>query len=200
MSKVFSSPLPHIFLAYLKLVSITGRFQLINGELIKDSTMVGYWHGDSYCMQLVLGEIGKDNKKINVIVTADKRGDIIEEMIKPKGARALRLPDGMKMRPFFRQLKEFAIKEEGVLAASLDGPLGPLHEPKKLIFLLAAEAKKPVVCIHFEYKRVVRLNKRWDKYVIPLPFCKITAVVDELGIVSKDDVREFEHIKQKLIY
>ncbi|HHX11603.1 MAG TPA: hypothetical protein GX731_02190 [Clostridiales bacterium] len=198
MSKVISSPLPHIFLAYLKLVSVTGRFQLINGDLIKDNAMVGYWHGDSYCMQLVLAEIGKNNKRVNVIVTADKRGDIIEDMIKSKGARALRLPDGMKMRPFYRKLKEFAIEEEGILAASLDGPLGPLHEPKKLIFLLATEAKKPLAYIHFKYKRVMRLNNRWDKYVIPLPFSRITAVVEDLGIISNDDVREFEHIKQKL--
>lgn len=199
MSKVAASPLSYIFLAYLKLVSVTGRLQLINGELIKDNTMVGYWHGDSYCMQLVLAEIGKNNKRINVIVTADKRGDIIEDMIKRKGARALRLPDGMNMRPFFRRLKEFAVTEEGILAASLDGPLGPLHEPKKLIFLLAAEAKKPVAYIRFEYKRVIRLKNRWDKYVIPLPFCRINAVVEDLGVVSNDDLREFENIKQKLI-
>lgn len=199
MSKMLKNPLSHIFLAYLKLVSKSGRFQLINGELIKDNTMVGYWHGDSYCMQLVLAEICKNNEKINVIVTSDRRGDIIEDMIKTKGARALRLPDGMNMRPFFRKLKEFAIEEEGILAASLDGPLGPLHEPKKLIFLLAAEAKKPVAYIHFKYKRVMRLKKRWDKYVIPLPFCSITAVVEDLGIVDNDDLREFEHIKNKLI-
>lgn len=198
MSKILASPLPHIFLAYLRLVSVTGRFNLINGDLIKDNTMVGYWHGDSYCMQLVLAEIGKNNR-INVIVTADKRGDIIEGMIKRKGARALRLPDGMNMRPFFRKLKKFAIKEEGILAASLDGPLGPLHEPKKLIFLLAAEAKKPVAYIHFQYKRVIRLKKRWDKYVIPLPFCRISAVVEDLGMFSNDDLREFDYIKQKLI-
>lgn len=188
-----------IFLSYLKLVSVTGRFQLINGELIKDNTMVGYWHGDSYCMQLVLAEIGKNNKRVNVIVTADKRGDIIEDMIKTKGARALRLPDGMNMRPFFRKLKEFAAMEKGILAASLDGPLGPLHEPKRLIFLLAAEAKKPVAYIRFEYKRVIRLKKRWDKYVIPLPFCRISAIVEDLGMISNDKLREFEHIKQKLI-
>jgi len=192
--------LSRIFLIYLKLVAFTGKVVVENKELIKENTMVGYWHGDSYCMHLVLEDIVKEHEKIHVVVTSDTRGNIIEEMLKTFGANAIRLPDGIKMRHYFRSLIKFSKENDGILALSFDGPVGPLHEPKKLLFILAAEAEKQVVYIRFEYKRVLRLKNRWDRYVIPLPFCEITAVVENLGIICNEDVRNFEVLKQRIRY
>ncbi len=188
-----------IFHAYLKLVAITGKIEVRNMDKIGENTMVGYWHGDSYIMQLLLRHIYKTYENINVIVTSDKRGDVIEKIISRYGAKAIRLPDGLNIRHFLRDLKEMCKSSDGVFAVSLDGPLGPLHEPKKLIFLLASEAEKQMVYIRFKYKNVIRLNHRWDKYVIPLPFSKITAYVEELGYISKEDLRNFSDYKEKLM-
>ncbi|MFS8542138.1 MAG: hypothetical protein LOD89_08615, partial [Tissierellales bacterium] len=63
------SVLSHI---YLKLIAATGRLEIINRDGIKQNTMLGYWHGDSYCMQLLLKHIYGTCQVINVIVTADK--------------------------------------------------------------------------------------------------------------------------------
>lgn len=186
-----------IFLAYLKLVAVTGRVNVINEASLKEDTIVGYWHGDSYCMQLVLKEISKKKKRINVIVTADKRGDVIERIISYYGASALRLPDGLKIRHFLRKLKETS-KAPGIFAAALDGPLGPIHEPKKLLFLLASQSHKNMVYIHFKYNHVIRLKHRWDNYVIPLPFSRITARVEELGYIGKEDLRNFNKYREAL--
>lgn len=187
-----------IFLAYLKLVEATGRLEIINHDKIEENTMVGYWHGDSYCMQLVLSHISKRIQGINVIVTADRRGDVIEKIVSHYGAKALRLPDGLKMRYFLRELKEISKSSPEVLAVALDGPLGPIHEPKKLLFLLASEADKKMVYVHFKYTHVIRLKYRWDNYVIPLPFARITAYVEELGYISKEDLTNFNDYKKKL--
>ena len=162
--------------------------------------MVGYWHTDSCCIQLILQQLSSRVHKIKVIVTADKRGDIIENMINRYGAEAIRLPDGLKMRPFFKELKEESKAHGEILAASLDGPLGPLHEPKKLLFLLASQADKEMVYIHFRYRNVLRLRNRWDQYVIPLPFCKITAEVKELGWIGETELREFHEYRKRLIW
>lgn len=192
--------LSRIFLVYLKLVNTTGSLVIENKSLIKENTMVGYWHGDSFCMQMILSVIAKSYDEINVIVTADNRGDIIETMINSFGAKALRLPDGIQMRRHFKKLVVFSKEEKQIIAASLDGPLGPLHDAKKLIFLLASEAGKQVSYIHFKYKRVLRLRHRWDNYVVPLPFCKITAVVEDVGVISKEDLRNFEKLKHEIKY
>jgi len=184
--------------SYLKLIAATGSFDIINQHCIRENTMLGYWHGDSYCMQLLLKHIYESCQGINVIVTADKRGDVIEKVISHYGAKAIRLPDGLSIRHYLRELKEMCKTSDRIIAASLDGPLGPLYEPKKLLFLLAAEADKKMVYIHFKYKNVIRLKHRWDKYVIPLPFSKITAYVEELGYVTKEDLRNFTDYKKKL--
>ncbi len=162
--------------------------------------MVGYWHTDSCCVQLVLKQLSRREHKIKVIVTADKRGDTIERMINRYGAEALRLPDGLKMRPFFKELKEESKARSEILAASLDGPLGPLHEPKKLLFLLASQADKEVVYIHFQYRNVLRLRNRWDRYVIPLPFCKITAEVEDLGRIGEKELKNFKEYRKGLVW
>ena len=189
-----------IFHAYIRLVGATARIEIRNLDRIRDNTMLGYWHGDSYCMQLVLKEIARKKKRIQVIVTADKRGDSIERMINHYGAKALRLPDGLKMRPFFSQLKAESISEGSILGTALDGPVGPLHEPKKLLFLLASEAGKEMTYVHFNYKRVLYLKRRWDNYVIPLPFSRVVADIEELGKVSKSDLSNFKEYQKKLIY
>ncbi|MGB8452865.1 MAG: hypothetical protein WCD89_11115 [Anaerocolumna sp.] len=189
-----------IFHAYIRLVGITGKIELHNLDRIRNNTMLGYWHGDSYCMQMVLKEIAKEKNRIQVIVTADKRGDSIEHMINHYGAEALRLPDGLKMRPFFSKLKAQSIEEDNILATALDGPVGPVHEPKKLLFLLASEAGKEMIYVHFTYKHVLHLKYRWDNYVIPLPFSRIIAEIEDLGIVSKSDLLDFKEYQQKLIY
>ncbi len=161
--------------------------------------MVAYWHGDGYCTQLVLREIAKMNRKIKVIVTAHWRGDVIEKMIRRHGAEAIRLPDGFDMRPFLKELKESSKKSGHVLAGALDGPLGPLHEPKKLLFLLASEAGKEACYIRFYYSRVIHLKKRWDRYVIPLPFSKIIADVEDLGVIGKEQLRHFDEFKRRML-
>lgn len=198
MRRTLYNLLAKIFLVYLKFISVTSQFEIRNEDKIRENTMLGYWHGDSYCMQLVLKHISKRIHNIDVIVTADRRGDAIERIISYYGANAIRLPDGLSIRHFLRDLKEFSRTNEGILAASLDGPLGPIHEPKKLLFLLAAEADKEVIYIHFKYKNVIRLRYRWDNYVIPLPFSRIIAEVEELGTISKEDLKEFSKYKRKL--
>lgn len=198
MRKILFNLLSKIFLAYLKLISLTCKLEIKNEDRIRENTMLGYWHGDSYCMQLVLKHISKRIHKIDIIVTADRRGDAIEGIISYYGANAIRLPDGLGIRHFMRDLKELSRNSEGILAASLDGPLGPVHEPKRLLFLLAAEGDKELVYIHFKYKNVIRLRHRWDNYVIPLPFSRITAEVEEIGSISKEDLRDFSKYREKL--
>lgn len=174
----------HIIHSYLNLVDRTSKFNIIGKEKLFDNQLVGYWHSDSYPMQLFLKKIQYDYKSISVIVTADTRGDYIEDMIESFGAKALRVRDGLKMKESFSDMLLEAKKEGKILATALDGPLGPLHKPKRLLFLLAKQADKEMVYIYFTYSRCIRLKHRWDKYVIPLPFTTINANVVSIGNIT----------------
>ncbi len=196
--ELFSPLISRLFHIYLQIVGLTARLEVKNIHLIKGSKMVGFWHGDSVPMMLVLKEIRKETPEpINIIVTADRRGDYIEHIINFIGAKAIRLPDGLKIRRFIKELKELS-NNRGLLGASLDGPLGPLHQPKKLLFRLARQSGKEVCYIYFNYSRAIYLKSRWDNYCIPLPFTRILACVEDLGPITQEDLDNFDDFKVRL--
>lgn len=176
---------------YLGFVAKTSRIDIQNQEHFRNNIMMGFWHGDSFTMQLLLRQLSRKFKGIKVIITSDTRGNYIDGMLKPYGAEAVRMPDGLRIRHFLEALQRVGKDEEGVLAGALDGPTGPIHRPKKLLFKLAESAQKEMVCVSFQYSRVLRLWKRWDKYAIPLPFSSITVKSECLGMISQMQLRNF---------
>ena len=190
--------------------------------------VVGFWHEDSFIMNLVLkewmeagkaskgyeklrhalnqtqprsGSASRESEKemgMNVVVTADKRGDYIEAMLQRYGANALRMGDGMRMRAGMKQLTGAAMDRSKGLAIALDGPLGPYHEPKKLACFLAEQSGRHFLGVHVRYSCKMRLFTRWDRYVIPLPFTRIKVEVCDFGPVSKEMIREYSEGKEKI--
>ncbi len=56
---------------------------------------------------------------------------------------------------------------------TLDGPLGPIHQPKEFPFFMGLILKYQLLPISVTVKHKIRLTRRWDNYIIPLPFNKI---------------------------
>ena len=119
-------------------------------------------------MNLVLERLADKTTPVDVIVTADTRGNYIEHMIKRCGGNALRVPDGYKAFGALKNIVRDSYEKAHSIAVALDGPLGPRHEPKKLAFYLSEHAEEAFVGISLSYSSCIRLTRRWDKYVIPL--------------------------------
>lgn len=177
---------------YIEFVAKTARLQLTGLEEVQMNRMIGFWHEDSYSFQLILRELQKRGMSVNVIVTKERRGDYISDMIRKYGAKPMRLPDGMEMRSFMRDLRQKSKEEGMILAAALDGPSGPYHKPKRLLFMLAHEAEKGFAYARFSKKGMLALPWRWDKYRLPLPFAKLECRIDYWGPVTQEDLREFD--------
>ncbi len=188
------------FLAYTKLILKTCRFKIENKELFRNGIMFAFWHEDCYSMELILKELSETWNHICAIVTANTRGDYIEDTLRHNGGEALRIPDGMEMKTAFKKMLEAVRRPELTMAVAFDGPSGPYRDPKKLVFMLAKESQKEVVYSHFTYKRVLRLKKRWDKYVIPLPFSRVTAHFESLGQIDKVRLASFDDWKTEIRY
>lgn len=193
-----------VYIKYLELVYKTSKIEvnLNNGDIIKNS-IIGFWHGDSYIMNLLMKELSKEEIDVAVVVTADQRGNYIEETLNHYNMRALRMPDGIKIKSFMRELNDESKKENSTLVISLDGPLGPLHEPKKIGFKLSNIAEKNFLATKIEIKRKITLTRRWDNYIIPLPFSEIKFSIVDFGKVSKEELTNFntykENIKNELL-
>ena len=180
--------LRHIFTGYLRILEKTVKIQWQEDTQYGESQIFGFWHEDSFFMNLVLETLAHKTSPVDVIVTADTRGNYIEYMVERCGGSALRVPDGFKA---FRELKKIlqaSYEKTHSLAIALDGPLGPRHEPKKLAFYLSEQAQEEFVGITVSYSSCIRLYKRWDKYVIPLPFTTVQVQVQDYGIVKKKEI------------
>ncbi len=182
---------------YVGVVARTSKVEYDGLEEIKSNRMLGFWHEDSYCMQLLLRELQKRKKSVCVIVTSERRGDYIAEMVSHYGSVPMRLPDGMKMRSFLSDLKEESKKEALSLAAAMDGPSGPYRKPKRLLFMLAHEAKKEIVYVRYEKKGMLTMPWRWDKYRVPLPFSKLKCRMEYFGEIEQSELRNFAEYTER---
>lgn len=186
-----------IFSLYIELVARTSDIR-VKGDVdfyqLRNS-IIGFWHGESFALNLLMREIQDENRNMKVVVTKDKRGNYIEEMVRNYGIGALRMPDGIKMKSFLKDLKIEGKRKDTTVGIALDGPLGPLREPKKIAFMLSKEGNKPCILVKGEYSRKINLKKRWDNYLIPLPFSKVTFTMINYGIVKEEELKDFEKVK-----
>lgn len=190
MKQIGQKILVHLFTGYLKLLEKTVVIQWAENSMCGGCQIFGFWHEDSFFMNLVLAELEKQTSPVDVIVTADTRGDYIEQMIKRCGGNALRVPDGFASFGALKGILQNAYERTRSIAVALDGPLGPRHEPKKLAFYLSEQAQEDFVGISVSYSSKLRLSWRWDKYVIPLPFSTVTVAAHNYGEVDKKHIPE----------
>lgn len=186
--KLGESVLQWVFVNYLQLLERTVKIRWIEDTHFGDSQIFGFWHEDSFFMNIVLEKLADKTTPVDVIVTADTRGDYIEHMIRRCGGNALRVPDGFKAFAALKKIVQASYEKDHSIAVALDGPLGPRHEPKKLAFYLSEHAEEDFVGISISYSGCIRLSRRWDKYAIPLPFSTVTVSVKNYGVVNKSHI------------
>ncbi len=188
LRKIAANILQWSFTRYLSLIDRTVKIVWQEDNRYGDSQIFGFWHEDSFFMNLVLERLSHKTTPVDVIVTADTRGNYIENMIRRCGGNALRVPDGYQAFAALRKIVQDSYEKTHSIAVALDGPLGPRHEPKKLAFYLSEHAEEDFVGISLTYSSCLRLTRRWDKYVIPLPFTTVTVSVKDYGIVKKNAI------------
>lgn len=186
--KTGESALQWLFAKYLGWVERTVTIRWDEDNHYGDSQIFGFWHEDSFFMNLVLEKLAHRTTPVDVIVTADTRGNYIEDMVKRCGGNALRVPDGYKAFAALKKIVQDSYEKTHSIAVALDGPLGPRHEPKKLAFYLSEHAGEDFVGISLSYSSCIRITRRWDKYVIPLPYTEVTVAVKNYGIVKKNQI------------
>lgn len=188
LKKIAESALQWLFTNYLRWIERTVTIRWDEENRYGDSQIFGFWHEDSFFMNLVLENLAHKTTPVDVIVTADTRGNYIENMVRRCGGNALRVPDGFKAFAALKKIVQDSYEKTHSIAVALDGPLGPRHEPKKLAFYLSEHAEEDFVGVSLSYSSCLRLKRRWDKYVIPLPFTTVTVAVKNYGVVRKDHV------------
>jgi lysophospholipid acyltransferase (LPLAT)-like uncharacterized protein len=91
------------------------------------------------------------------------------------------------------------LKENLMMALTVDGPKGPKYKAKKGAVKLAQLAGVPIIPTLIECKKYWQLKKSWDNLQIPKPFTRAKVFVGKPIFVSREiDETEFENKLQEL--
>ncbi len=124
-----------------------------------------------------------------IFTTESQRGRYLSEIIRLFGYRPARIPDIRGQNLALDTMTEEVRKGYSAVLA-VDGPLGPYHKVKHGALVLARRTGCPIVPMGTASAWRVVLNKRWDRYVIPLPFTRATIVIGEPIAVPGDADRD----------
>ncbi|MDR1688531.1 MAG: hypothetical protein LBS21_07965 [Clostridiales bacterium] len=182
-----------LYAGYLRLVCATCKMTQqgwFNFRESGEKVAFSFWHGSSYLMYPQMQHTGTA-----IITTINRRGDFVKGIGEKFGYVPFRLPDEEKQASgdVRKLIKETANSH---IAIAMDGPLGPYHIPKRFLFTIAYLSKKRIVPLTVSAKRVIRLTKRWDKFIIPLPFSEIVVTFHEPLTVQKEN---FDELKEKIV-
>lgn len=169
-----------LMIGYIDLVYKTSKVSLLGRpELLQnregEKLVALFWHGDSFSLYPSM-----KNLDIYIVVTRDRRGDYITDICRHYGYQTLRIPDASEGGNYLFQIRK-AINARGQanIAITLDGPIGIYHEPKDFALIVAQLTRRKVMPVTIQVKRKIRMTRRWDKFVIPLPFNRITLCFHE---------------------
>ena len=177
-----------------KIVS-TGNYTFLASNH-EEKFVIVFWHGDSYSLYPYLSGEG-----LYVITTKSGRGEYISLICNHFGYKTIRVPDESEGGNFlFKIRREINGTSCANLTITLDGPVGPYHEPKRFPFITAILTKRKVLPLTISCKRKIQLKGRWDKFAIPLPFNRIELhVYDPLEVTKKDLENECIAIREKTL-
>lgn len=166
-----------------KVVS-TGAYHSLDSDH-SEKYIIAIWHGHSYSLYPYLR-----GNELFVITTKNGRGDYISLICKHFGYTPIRVPDESEGGSFlFKIRRQINGQNVANLCITLDGPLGPYHEPKAFPFITALLTKRQVLPLSINCKYKFHL-RRWDKFAIPLPFNKIEVHIHEPIEVTKKDLEQ----------
>jgi lysophospholipid acyltransferase (LPLAT)-like uncharacterized protein len=196
MAAMGNKILSYLIYYFLKLWTLTFRF-VYYGEEHKEKAkeisktgayIASIWHHDA--IGAIFGQVGTPH---GVLISKSLDGELLATTIKKLGYIPVRGSSSRGGATARVQLAELLTK--GIhLAITIDGPRGPRHVVKPGIVELARLTGSPIVPGSCSYSNFYLFKKSWDRFCLPLPFCKIV-IQFAPPIVVPEKLSEKEFIK-----
>ena len=123
----------------------------------------------------------QSKKRIDILISKHKDGDIIANLIKFHGFNSVRgstnNPNKEKEKNSISSIRKIlkSLKNNISIGITPDGPRGPRHKVSEGIINIARISNKKILPMALAYKKKWILNT-WDKFIIPMPFNEICIV------------------------
>jgi hypothetical protein len=175
---------------YLNLVARTCR---ISGSVTRDQVVLAAWHEFNMVL-FVVARRGRGDLLHASFSTRGFRGTAITTMLQRSGSQVevFELPppeDRTAGRAL--ALKMASLAEAGrSLIVTPDGPFGPYRIAKPGALIVARASGLPVQPWAMRVRPTIRVTGRWDRQLLPLPFCRIRLIEGErLTIPPREPIR-----------
>ncbi|HEX6140759.1 MAG TPA: hypothetical protein VF013_09935 [Candidatus Limnocylindria bacterium] len=167
--------------AYVRLVARTCR---VSGPSIgQEQVIFAFWHEANLATAVAVYRLRRDNKGV-VFSTRGFRGVVMNTMLRGLGSAVVTLPDveqrrGAEAASLSRLMARIG-RSGWSLFVSCDGPWGPHRVAKPGVLIVARESGLPVRPWAVALRPAWRLRGRWDRQLLPLPFCQLRVEEGEL--------------------
>ena len=114
----------------------------------------------------------RDAKPFHALISASKDGAWLVGFFEMLGITAIRGSSSWGAR----EAAVAMIKASGEghdLGITPDGPRGPCYEFKPGGLVIARRARTPMILLGMEFLGPVKQLRSWDRFIIPIPFCRM---------------------------
>ena len=170
----------HIIYRILSFMTKKEYYYADNVDIEVQKIMV-FWHRKIFTVCNATRTI----KKKASMVSSSKDGEILSELLRREGNEIIR---GSSNKDNIKSLKESIkfVKKGYSLGIAIDGPKGPIFEPKAGAIYIAQKTGLPIIPVSsFCSKRWIFRNV-WDRLEIPKPFSRNVHYIGEPFYISKD--------------
>jgi lysophospholipid acyltransferase (LPLAT)-like uncharacterized protein len=152
------------------------------GPVTRDQVILAFWH--EYNLGLyVLAAARRADLPHASFTTDTPRGTVIATIFeslarRPGQVEILRLPDEADReaaRSLARRLGDLG-RTGFSLVVTPDGPWGPYRVAKPGALLVARQSGLPILPMAVRARPAIRLTRRWDRQLLPLPFSRLELV------------------------
>lgn len=164
--------------AYVRLVAATCR---ASETASQDQVVLAMWHEYNLAASVAAWRLRRAPRHVS-FSTQTFRGRVMTAMLGALDAGSVELPAEGERAEATRLARELArLGREGAsLVVAPDGPLGPFRVAKPGAMIVARQAGLPVLPWAVHVSPAIRLNRRWDRHIVPLPFCRLQVIEGEL--------------------
>jgi lysophospholipid acyltransferase (LPLAT)-like uncharacterized protein len=180
---------------YVWLVGHTARFA--GGPINQDPCIYAIWHESNLVGAIAAYRLLRHQRAVS-FSTRGFRGIVMNTMLRSFGAKVVTLPDeGRSTRTEAAAMaREMAAlgRSGHILVVSCDGPFGPYRVAKPGVLIVARESGLPIQPWAVASRPPLRLNGRWDRMIVALPFGRMRVFEAPPLIVGERD-----RIKPRLV-
>jgi len=163
---------------YVRGVAATCRVQ--GPPVIQDQAILAFWHEYNLVAAAAAHRLRGHQHHVS-FSTQTFRGEVMNAMLRGLDAGSVPLPPEGDRAGAARLTRDMArLGREGAsVVVSPDGPVGPYRRAKPGALIVARESGIPLLPWAVAVRPALRLGRRWDRHVVPLPFCRMRVVQGE---------------------